>query len=156
MGKEFKTKTVKDHYNRDIEVPIVPNLHQKVYRAAKKKGALEMADWHWCETTHCRAGWVVHLAGQQGYDLERRVTASLAAQMIYEASTGKPVHENAFYVGNSEALRSMRNAAETERKQNAAKARTQKRPVAVRKKNVHKLAKVALAVMDSKVAVPTA
>jgi hypothetical protein len=30
-----------------------------------------MATWHRCATTHCIAGWAVHLAGPEGYKLEK-------------------------------------------------------------------------------------
>jgi len=45
-----------------------------------------MATWHTCETTHCRAGWVVFLAGKQGEELERQTSTLFAAMQIYKAS----------------------------------------------------------------------
>ena len=44
-------------------LPKIPGIHQAVYTAASHPGALDMSSWHTCETTHCRAGWVVALAG---------------------------------------------------------------------------------------------
>ena len=38
--------------------------------ALKDDDALNMGDWHTCETTHCIAGWAVHQAGPAGYLLE--------------------------------------------------------------------------------------
>lgn len=47
---------------------------------------LDMGQWHACETTHCRAGWVVTLAGQEGKALEAEVGTGRAAALIYRAS----------------------------------------------------------------------
>ena len=78
-------------------VPVIENIHQKVYAAASQPGALNMRRWHTCETTHCRAGWVIVLAGNAGRELERIVGTARAAQMIYEASsTIKVAHEGFF------------------------------------------------------------
>ena len=41
-----------------------------VARAALQTDALDMDTWHTCETTHCIAGWAVHLAGEEGEALE--------------------------------------------------------------------------------------
>ena len=62
-----------------------------------------MSDWHTCGTTHCRAGWVVHLAGEAGYALERFHNTALAAQLIYRES-GAPINPCRFYDDNEEAL----------------------------------------------------
>ena len=61
--------------------PVIPNIHQRVYKAASARGALDMSRWHTCDTTHCRAGWVVKLAGAEGAELERRYGTSIAAAM---------------------------------------------------------------------------
>jgi hypothetical protein len=45
-----------------------------------------MGSWHVCETTHCRGGWVVALAGEAGKKLESFHGTLLAAQLIYDAS----------------------------------------------------------------------
>lgn len=51
-----------------------------------------MRDWHLdgeCGTTHCRAGWAIHLAGKAGYELERELgSAERAGAQIYMASVG--------------------------------------------------------------------
>lgn len=70
-----------------------------------------MDDWHTCRTTHCRAGWVVHLAGEAGYELERFYTTALAAQLIYKAS-GYEINPAKFYDDNESALADMRALAE--------------------------------------------
>ena len=69
-----------------------------------------MNDWHTCSTTHCRAGWVVHLAGEAGYALERFHNTTLAAQLIYRES-GSPINPVRFYDTDDEAIADMRKRA---------------------------------------------
>jgi hypothetical protein len=75
-----------------------------------------MADVHQCETTHCRAGWVVHLAGKPGYRLEARTNWLFAAQQIYKASSPIKVSPTRFYGSNELALEDMKRCAEEEAK----------------------------------------
>ncbi len=72
-----------------------------------------MDNWHTCKTTHCRAGWVVHLAGEAGYALERFHNTPLAAQLIYRAS-GSPINPCRFYDSKEDALADMKRLAEGE------------------------------------------
>jgi hypothetical protein len=72
-----------------------------------------MGQWHSCSTTHCRAGWVVHLAGEAGYALERFHNAGLAAQLIYRAS-GYDINPARFYDSPDDALADMKALAEAE------------------------------------------
>jgi hypothetical protein len=94
--------------------PRIENIHQKVYAAASAPGALNMGDWHFCETTHCRAGWVTHLAGEEGRALEKKIGTPAAASLIYLASDPNIGTFPDFYCGNEAALESMRIAAEAE------------------------------------------
>jgi hypothetical protein len=71
-----------------------------------------MSTWH-CGTTHCRAGWVVTLAGDEGKALENFFNTELAAMKIYEAS-GFKINPCRFYDGNDAALEDMRALAEAE------------------------------------------
>ena len=73
-----------------------------------------MDKWHSCDTTHCRAGWVIHLAGKEGKDLEERFDTPLAALMIYRKSSDLRVGINDFYDKNDLALRKMKELAERE------------------------------------------
>jgi len=70
-----------------------------------------MGHWHTCETTHCRAGWVVHLAGAAGYALEKFHNVELAAMLIYRES-GYHINPAKFYQSNEEALADMKALAE--------------------------------------------
>lgn len=66
--------------------------------------------WHSCETTHCRAGWVVHLTGKAGYALEKKTSTLFAAMQIYKAS-GYSISPVRFYDDNEEALADMKRLA---------------------------------------------
>jgi hypothetical protein len=69
------------------DVPLIEDLHRKVYEACSKPGALDMTQWHYsCGTRHCRAGWVVTLAGEAGSALEETYGTGVAAAMIYAKS----------------------------------------------------------------------
>lgn len=70
-----------------ISAPVIHDIHKKIYEALTKEGnELDMKTWHTCETTHCRAGWAVHLAGESGRLLEDTMGTSAAAALIYMAS----------------------------------------------------------------------
>lgn len=83
-----------------------------VYAAVSTPGALDMRDWHTCDTTHCRAGWVVHLAGLAGKELEKKTSTLYAAQQIYKAS-GYEISPVRFFDSNEAAMDDMRNLAES-------------------------------------------
>jgi hypothetical protein len=94
---------------------VIENIHQRVYEAASAPEALNMGDWHTCNTTHCRGGWVVHLAGEAGYALERFHNAALAAQLIYDASDpSRAFNPCRFYDSGDAALADMKALAEAE------------------------------------------
>ena len=91
----------------DLNVPAIPDIDATILNAIEVPGAaLEMARWHTCETTHCRAGWAVHLAGEAGYALEKRLGSSAAGALIYAASGSHPVPE--WTVTDEDALEDMR------------------------------------------------
>jgi hypothetical protein len=65
--------------------------------------------WH-CGTSHCRAGWVVTLAGKEGADLEAKIGTPAAAMAIYMASDPerwKTERLPNFYCNNVTALADM-------------------------------------------------
>ena len=70
-----------------------------------------MGKWHTCGTTHCRAGWVVTLAGKAGAALEKAHNTELAAMLIYKAS-GAPINPARFYDTEDAALADMKARAE--------------------------------------------
>jgi hypothetical protein len=74
-----------------------------------------MGAWHTCGATHCRAGWVVHKAGEAGYALEKFHGTELAARLIYrESDPAHPVSPVRFYETDKEALADMKRLAELE------------------------------------------
>ena len=96
--------------NGKFTVPVVEDIHRKVFDAASVEGALDMRNWHACETTHCRAGWVIHLAGEAGYALEKQTSPVFAAMQIYKAS-GYGISPCRFFDDNDAAMEDMRRLA---------------------------------------------
>jgi uncharacterized protein YjbI with pentapeptide repeats len=61
-------------------------------------GNCDMHTWHTCETTHCLAGWAIHLSGPAGYLLEKTTSPSVAGAMLV------PSIAHLFYASNDEAM----------------------------------------------------
>jgi hypothetical protein len=80
----------------------------------EKPDALNMSSWHTCDTTHCRAGWVVTLAGQKGKELESKTSTLFAAMMIYKASSPIRVSPVRFFDTNVKAMEDIKKCAEAE------------------------------------------
>ena len=95
-------------------IPIIPEIHAKVFAAVSQPNALEMSTWHTCATTHCRAGWVVTLAGEAGKALEAFHNTDLAARLIYKAS-GYEINPARFHDSNEDALADMKRLADEAR-----------------------------------------
>jgi hypothetical protein len=95
------------------KIPFVEDLDKKILAAIEAGGSLEMGSWHSCDTTHCRAGWAIHLAGKAGYELEQRLEdPEKAGRAIYLASAGYAPH---FYASTESAMADLkRRAAEVE------------------------------------------
>ncbi len=83
-------------------VPLIPNIDVAILTAieankAKGTNGLDMGSWHgneakaneaeWCETTHCRAGYAICLAGKAGFDLEEKYGPANAGVFLYLKST---------------------------------------------------------------------
>jgi hypothetical protein len=92
-------------------IPVIEDIHKAVYEAASQDGALNMSTWHTCETTHCRAGWVVFLAGEDGRKLEIAMGANAAAALIYMASDPGLERVPDFYTSNADAIEDMKQLA---------------------------------------------
>lgn len=96
------------------DIPVIEDIHKKVLEAVTATpDSLNMKEWHTCTTTHCRAGWVVHLAGQAGYALEKFYwgDTAFAAQQIYHAS-GYDISPVRFYESNETAMADIKRLAE--------------------------------------------
>ena len=74
-----------------------------------------MSAWHTCETTHCRAGWVVTLAGEKGKELEKKTSTLFAAMMIYKESSPIRVLPARFFDSNIKAMDDIKRCAELEK-----------------------------------------
>jgi Pentapeptide repeats (8 copies) len=84
----------------------VPDLDKKILEAIESGGSLQMNTWHTCETTHCRAGWAVTIAGEKGKLLEAIYGTNAAAALIYAASRpDKQVPD--FFASNEAAMASI-------------------------------------------------
>src|SRR5262245_38440110 len=64
-------------------IPIVEQLDAKILAAIETGGELKMKEWHTCETTHCRYGWAITLAGDAGRVLEGEVGPLTAGARVY-------------------------------------------------------------------------
>ena len=83
-----------------------PQRMQSVAVAALKPGALDMANWHTCDTTHCIGGTAIHQAGEVGRLLEAAVGSEVAALMLL----GVDAHCH-FYDSNEAATEWLRSVA---------------------------------------------
>jgi len=116
-GSDLSDSDLSDSNLRDSNlsgVPKIEKIHQKIYAAVSQPGALDMGSWHTCETTHCRAGWVVTLAGEAGKAMEWCMGTSAAAAIIYMASDPKIEKMPNFYADNETAMADMKRLAELE------------------------------------------
>ena len=94
------------------EVPVIADIHKRILEACSAPGcSLDMSTWHRCETTHCRAGWVVSISGEAGKKLESFYGTPHAAFLIYKASDPELKAYPDFYCTDEAALADMRRLA---------------------------------------------
>ena len=110
--------------DKELVTPVVENLHQKIYEFASQPSALQMDNWHTnekieagshCGTTHCRAGWIVALAGKEGRDLEIQTSTIFAAMQINKVSSEIRISPKSFYLSNDLAMKEMKIFAQKEK-----------------------------------------
>jgi hypothetical protein len=95
------------------DVPIIENIDSKILAEIEGGGTLNMSDWHTCETTHCRAGWAITIAGEAGLALEKSVGSPTAGMLIYvKSSPNLPVPD--FYASDEAALADIKKRAAAE------------------------------------------
>ena len=97
----------------DLRVPKIEHLDARILAAVEASGGdehLKMDFWHTCETTHCRAGWAINLAGAEGKALEAAVGSCAAGALIYAASRPNMLVPD-FFASNDDALASLRSDA---------------------------------------------
>ena len=100
------------------EIPTVENIHRKIYEAllptVEGDGTpqnLQMDTWHTCASAHCRAGWVVVLAGPAGKSLEEQLGTGTAAALIYQASDPSLEQVPSWVASNEDAWTDIRRLA---------------------------------------------
>ncbi len=97
---------------KGLDIPIVPDLDAHILSIVETGcGEIKMETWHSCETAHCRAGWAVELAGEEGAKLENMVGSAVAGALIYAASCPTLPIPN-FYSTNEECLADLRKRCE--------------------------------------------
>jgi uncharacterized protein YjbI with pentapeptide repeats len=93
--------------------PVIPDIDRVIFEAVSRKGCeLRMATWHTCETSHCRAGWAVVLAGAEGEALERKIGTNAAAALIYARSRPDEPVPN-WYATDEEVMAELKAASTT-------------------------------------------
>ncbi len=100
-----------------MSIPKIESIHQKIFEASKIPEQFDMGNWHKqteCGTTHCRAGLVVFLAGDEGLKLEQETDTLFAAMQIYKKSSPIRVPIPRFFESNTEAMADMKRCAEEE------------------------------------------
>ena len=118
-GADLSDADLRDAVLRDSkinfdEVPLVENLHGRILSAIKDGAALEMGSWHSCDTTHCRAGWAIHLAGDAGYELERIFGSPMAGALIHLKACSWMEKVPNFYATNEDAMADIKSCAKRE------------------------------------------
>ncbi len=94
-------------------IPKIEKIDSAILAAIDAGGKLDMGNWHKCGTTHCRAGWAIHIAGDAGYALEKKLGSSAAGALIYAKSRPEmPVPD--FHCSNETALADLRACAAAE------------------------------------------
>ena len=93
-------------------VPKIDDLDGQILAAIEAGGELDMKNWHgknneFCGTTHCRAGWAAHLAGEAGKSLEDAVGTRVAGALIYAASY-PDLSVPDFYIDNETAIKDIK------------------------------------------------
>ncbi|MBL4646058.1 MAG: pentapeptide repeat-containing protein [Rhizobiales bacterium] len=103
-----------------LPIPLVQNIHQKIFKMVAQPGALDIIRWRneaKCGTSHGRAGWAITFAGAEGEKLQKLYGAMPTAAMIYAKSA--PLLENTpnWLMSEPEAFADMKLLAEIEAEQ---------------------------------------
>ena len=95
-------------------IPVIQKIHQSILEAVQGGDKLNMSVWHedeeineagaHCGTTHCRAGWVIALAGKEGRELEMKTSTEFAANVIYSKSSTIEVGPFHFLLSNEQSM----------------------------------------------------
>jgi len=107
-GADLRDADLRDAYLNDADLrgangliiasDAADRLKAVAINALSADDALEMDDWHTCNTTHCIAGWAIYLAGEPGRLLEESHGSAIAGLMLL----GAEAHSH-FYDSNEDA-----------------------------------------------------
>jgi hypothetical protein len=84
LFETFSAPKLRRVHGHDIAVGEVAEerVRNVAIAALATDDALNMSDWHTCNTTHCIAGWGVHQQGEAGYALEDETDGETAGLII--------------------------------------------------------------------------
>jgi hypothetical protein len=112
-GADLRNADLQGAYLRGaIGLPIAADAQERlraVATAALQPNALEMETWHTCETTHCMAGWAIHLAGEPGKIMEKMLGPEVTGLLLL----GSEAHRY-FYKSNEEARQLLQGVIEND------------------------------------------
>jgi hypothetical protein len=77
-----------------VAVDAADRLRAVAVAATANDDNLRMDTWHTCQTTHCIAGWAVHLAGEPGRILEASCGHELAGRMLLGHEAALHFHDS--------------------------------------------------------------
>ena len=109
-GADLRLANLRSADLSGAKIPVIANIDAKILEAITAGGALQMDQWHTCETTHCRAGWAIHLAGEPGRALEVAIGSNAAGALIYAASRPRKPVPN-FFTDDDVAMNDIRECA---------------------------------------------
>lgn len=69
-------------------MPVIPDLDVRIAKiVVDNPSSLDMGKWHTCQTTHCIAGWAIHLLGDPELEsLEFLCSPGLLAMALFDAA----------------------------------------------------------------------
>ena len=100
-----------------MEIPKIENIHNLILSSIEDN-SLEMSHVHTCKTTHCWAGWAVHVAGELGYKLEKETDWLFAAMQIFKKNSPIKINPCWFFESNQEAMDKIKECAKKELENN--------------------------------------
>ena len=111
---------------KEIKIPKVRNLYSTILKRLRTDGELDMAGIRQCKTIHCTAGWIIHLAGKQGYALEEKFGWECATNMIHNKNRQNTQQANYYRLKNDEAMAYIMARAKEEKRADPIKKKTKK------------------------------
>ena len=83
---------------RGLDLPPAELAAERIAAVAESalanESSLNMLTWHSCETSHCLAGWAIHLAGDEGARLEAEYGPQVAGLLLLGAEAHAHFFDN--------------------------------------------------------------